>query len=418
MCARLDNAEDALTALSFASQLTFLLMTAMIGLSVGSVALVARAHGADDPQRVERLMLQATLVTVLLSVLVAVGGNLLAAPFMRAMGASEPVVAEGVRYLQPILTGTVFTYLTILYGAVMRAVGNTRLAFMVALGANVINIGLNYGLILGNFGLPALGVQGAAIGTVISYALSVLALVTLIRRGSVPGLMLPLRVPRLDWPLARELFGVGAPAALDSIILNVSFLAVIGMLGRIDEIAVAAHGIGIRIQALAFVPGLGVSQATAAMVGQALGRGDVAEAREVVRASVKMCLLIMTTLGLVFVAFAVPIVAAFDASPDVPLGEYSLLWIRILGVAMPIFGVVISLVGVLQGAGATRTLLRVSFVSTVVVQVPLGLLLAFPLGLGAFGVWLSFPLGFGLKAAMAAAVYRQGGWAKVGVGVG
>src|SRR6185503_13924490 len=103
-------------------------------------------------------------------------------------------------------------------------------------------------------------------------------LVWLLRRGSVPGVELRLRPAPLDLPLARQLFRVGAPAALDLVILNGGLLSIVGMLGRIEQAAVAAHGIGLRIQALAFVPGLGVSQATGALVGQALGAGDAARA--------------------------------------------------------------------------------------------------------------------------------------------
>ncbi len=415
MCARLPDANVALTALGFATQIIFVLMIAMIGLTVGTVALVARAYGAGEHGRVNHLLVQSSQLTVVLAVVVAALGVALSPPLLRLLGASGPVLDASMAYLGPILVSLPFYFLGLLYAAVLRGVGNTRLPFIVALGVNVLNALLNYGLILGNLGLPALGVQGAALGTAISYAVSVVAIVALLRRGAVPGVELPLRPRPLDRPLAAALARVGAPAAADSVILNVSFLAVIAMLGRIDELAVAAHGIGLRVQSLAFVPGLSVSMATAALVGQALGAGRVADAREVTRSALRLCLGVMSSLGLLFVAFADPIVAFFAAEAGPAVHDLSVLWVRILGISMPLFGVHIALVGLLQGAGATRASLRINLVGTVAVQIPLGLLLAFGLELGALGVWLSFPLGFIVKTALTWAIYRGDDWATTGV---
>ena len=171
MCGRLPNAPQALEALGFSTQVVFLLMVAMMGLTVGTVAFVSRAHGADDEARVNHLLHQSTQLTVLVALGVAVVGNLFADDILRLLGASEAVVGLGLDYLRPLLTFTVFYYLNLLYAAALRSVGNTRLPFLVALFANGLNVVFNYGLILGNLGLPALGVQGAALGTVASQAI-------------------------------------------------------------------------------------------------------------------------------------------------------------------------------------------------------------------------------------------------------
>ena len=176
---------------------------------------------------------------------------------------------------------------------------------------------------------------------------------------------------------------------------------------------VAAHGIGLRIQALAFVPGLSVSQATGAMVGNALGARNVAEAKQVVRASVLLCTSIMSGLGLLIIAGAEPIVGIFDVESGTPLMSYSVMWMKLLGYGMPIVGVQIALIGLLRGAGATGTSLRINFVGTML-QIPLSWLLGFPLGFGAWGVWAAFPLSYVLKVMLGVLAYRSGAWAKVG----
>jgi putative MATE family efflux protein len=301
------------------------------------------------------------------------------------------------------------------YAAVLRGVGNTALAFRVALVSNAINVAVNYCLILGNFGFPALGVQGAAFGTVIAFSVSVGLMVHHLRHGAIPGLDVRFRLVNPDRPMLRELWGIGAPAALDMVILNAGFLAIVGMLGRLEEVAVAAHGVGLRVQALAFVPGMSISQAAGAMIGNALGAGNQAEARRTVWAGVAMCTGVMTGLGLLFIVAAEPIVHIFKVHAGSALEMWSVRWMVILGVAMLPVGIWIGFVGMLSGSGATRTSLRINALSTLLVQIPVGWLLGFPLGMGPTGVWMGLPIAFTLKALLGYGAYRRGLWARTGV---
>ena len=414
MCGRLVDAEEALTALGFAGQLIFLLMVAMLGLTVGTVAFIARAHGAGGTERVNHVLHQSILLTYVVSIAVAIVGNLGVGVAMRWLGADATVSELGVGYLRPLLTFTVFFYLNMLFAAALRAVGNTMLPFTIALFSNLLNIILNYGLILGRFGLPEMGVRGAAWGTVISQAVAVILMVLILRRDAVYGVRARLHLAPIDRPLANDLFRVGGPAALDMLILNVAFLSVVGMLARVAQVAVAAHGIGLRIQSLAFVPGFGVSQAIGAMVGNALGAGDAHEARQVVRGGMLLSTAIMTVTGLAIVLGAEPIVAIFDVDPATELGRYSMLWMRVLGLGMPIVGVHIALIGMLRGAGATRTSLRINLVGTMLIQVPLSWFLGFVVGWGAFGIWVAVPVSFGVRMCLGILAYRKGSWARAG----
>ncbi len=414
MVGRAPDADAALVGLGYAVQLLFLMMVAMMGLTVGNVAFVSRAHGAGNAARVEHILYQSTAFTVALGLGVAVVGNAAAIPLLRLLGAERDSLHAALGYLRPMLLGAALNYLNILYGSTLRGVGNTRIPFLIALASNALNVVLNYGLILGHYGLPALGIRGAALGTVGSHAFAVAAMIAVLRAGVVPGLR-PRFAPRpLDWGLAHDLFRVGAPAALDMVVLNAGFLSIVGMLGRIDQAAVAAHGIGLRIQALAFVPGISVSQATGAMVGHALGAHDVDEARRVLRSAVWLCVGIMGTLAALILWQAAGIVALFDVPPSSAIGAYAVQWIRLLGWCMPVVGVWIAFVGLFQGSGATRISLRINTLVTFLVQIPGSWLLGFPAGLGAWGVWFAFPASFAVKAALGWLAYRRDRWARTG----
>lgn len=415
LCGRMPNSEPVLAALGMAIQVVFLLMVAMLGLIVGTVALVSRAYGGGDTQRLNHVLVQSTQLTIIVGVAVALAGATFAEPVLRALGATPTVAELGADYLRPMMIGTPFFYLSLLYTGILRGVGNTRIPFLIALGANVVNAVLNYGLILGNLGMPALGVTGSAIGTVIAQAVNLAALVIVLRSGAVPNLKLPFHVRAIDRPLAFELFRIGWPAALDMLVLNAGFLTALGMLGRIDEATVAAHGLGLRVQAFAFVPGLGVGQATGAMIGQALGAGNVERARQIARASMMICLAIMTVCAIAIFVAAYPLVHIFDVAPGTSLEAYSVEWMHILGYAMPPAAINIALIGLLQGAGATRTSLRINIWSTLGIQVPVALLLGFGFGLGETGVWWSFPIGFIAKAGLNFVELKRERWAVTGV---
>lgn len=414
MLGHLDDHETLLTSISFASTIIFLLMVIMMGLTIGTVAIIARAHGAGDSARVNHVLLQSTMLTVLVAVAVGVAGNLFAPQLMRLLGASRETLDAGLLFLRPMLAGLIFNYLMILYAAVMRGVGNTRVPFLVSLLTTSLNIGLNFLFIYGELGFPALGIQGAALGTIVAQFVGAMLLMSILRRGTVDSLALPLRIERIDRGLASELARIGAPAACDMVVLNIALLSLLGMVGRIDELAVAAHGIGLRIQAVAFLPGLAISQATAAMVGQALGAGSAEEARQVLRGSIFLGTAIMSVLALILIFFAQPIVALFNVAEGTRLSEYTVTWMRLLGYGMPLAGWQVAVTGLLQGAGATWVSLRISLLC-VLVQVPASALLGFAFGLGAFGVWLAFPLSFVLRVWLVDRAYRSNTWARVGL---
>jgi len=417
VCGGLPDAQPVIAALGFSTQIVSLLLVAMMGLLIGTVALVSRAYGAGDSERVNHLLVQGTMLTAIVGIVLGVLGALLASPILRALGASPELAELGTSYLRPLMLSTPFAYLALLYAFILRGVGNTRLPFICALVANLVNLALAYALVLGKFGMPMMGVQGAAASTVIAQLVNVGLLVTMLRSGKIANLRLPLRIRRIDRALASELFRVGWPATVESLVVNAGFLTALGLLGRFDEVAVAAHAIGMRVQSLVYVPAFGVSQAAAALVGQALGAGDVDGARRILRATLWVCSSIMFGLMVPILFGARPLLQLFDIGSDMRLETYAVEWMSLLAYGMVPYGIYFAFSAVLSGSGATRTGLRINIASTLLVQIPAALILAVGFDLGPLGVWLSFPIMFVMKVALAYRAYRQGHWAVTGTKV-
>ena len=415
MCGHLPNGEEALTALGFAGQISFLMVVIMMGITVGAVALVARAHGARARDRVQHLLQQSVQLTLILGVVAGALGVLATRPRLWMLGATPAVEDAASSFLTPIMAATVLGYLNILLGAVLRGVGNTRLALRVAIAVNVVNVLVNSVLIFGMGPVPSFGLPGAAYGTIFAQTVGVLLTVYLLRAGAEPALELRLSWAPLDLPLAKELLRVGAPAALDMMIMNAALFVIIALLGRAEPLAVAAHGIGMRLQSVAFVPGLSIAQATGALVGQSLGGGNIPRVREVVRASAWLAAGILSALGVLIVVFASPLIALFGAHPGTVLGELTYEWMVLLALGMPLVGAHFAFVGLFQGSGATNTGLAINALTVFFFQIPLSLLLGPVLGWGPLGIWIAFPASYGMKLLLELWAYRRGRWAKVGV---
>lgn len=415
MCGNLPNGEEALMALGFAGQISFLMIVIMMGVTVGAVALVARAHGARARDRVQHLLQQSVQLTLIVGVVAGALGVAITRPLLWMLGATPAVEDAAYTYLAPLMAATVIGYLNILFGAVLRGVGNTRLALFAAIVVNLLNVLLNTVLIFGMGPVPALGLAGAAWGTILAQLVGVLLTVYLLRRGAEPALELRLSWAPMDLPLAKELFRVGAPAALDMMIMNSALFVIIALLGRAEPLAVAAHGIGMRLQSLAFVPGLSISQATGALVGQSLGAGDVPRVRQVVRASSWLAAGVLSAMGVMIILFAAPLIALFGAHPGSVLGDLTYTWMWLLALGMPLVGAHFAFVGLFQGSGATNTGLAINALTVFFFQIPLSLVLGPVLGWGPLGIWIAFPASYGMKLLLELWAYRRGRWAKVGV---
>lgn len=417
LAGRLLASEEALSALALATHVVVFANVVVMGFTVGAVALIARAHGAGDRARVAHVFGEATKLVLVLGVVVAAFGVLGAEGLLRLLGATDDGARLGTTYVRPMFGFSFVYYLFLLYAAAMRALGRALLPFVVAVATAVVHVVLAIGWMFGRFGLPAVGLAGAAYATVASQCLAVLGVGVVLARGAVPGLEPRVPSPSFDRSVVGSLVRVGAPAALDLALVNLRFLSLVAILAPHGAAVLAAHGVGIRIQSLAFVPGLAIAQATSVLVGQALGASAVEDARRIVRASVVLATLVMTGLGALLVLAAAPLAEAFHLARASEAHGLAVAWIRILGAGMPLVGLQIALVGALRGAGATGTSLRLNFVGTALVLVPVALVFD-ALGLGPLYVWSAFPIALAAMAGLTVLAYRRGRWATVGVDVG
>lgn len=396
-----------LNAVAIGGNIVFFTFVVMIGVTSGTIALVARATGAKNRREADHFLFQSLIAGVLLSLpIVAIGllvPHVLVAPF----SPTPQIQSQAASYVSIIFASVPFLFVIFIANSALRAAGDTKTPLAFGVLSNVINFGINYTLIFGNFGFPALGVRGAAIGTSLSYFASGALLIGLFADHRL-RVGIRRERPVANWPTMRRILRVGIPAATEQFAFQFGILVWIVLVVGFGPNALAAHQIGLSVQSFAFMPGLGLSIASAALVGQNLGAKLPELAERSARESTKLSIFIMGVIAAFNFAFA-PWIALAYAEPG-PAVDLTVLFIRLHALSIPAVGVFFTLSGSLRGAGDTRWPLYASVVGTYAVRLPLSFLLGYSLGLGVFGVWVALPIEYYLRALIIVPRFNGGAW--------
>jgi putative MATE family efflux protein len=260
----------ALAGVGSGLQIMFFVLAALAALSVGSSILVAQAVGAQDLAQAGRLARQSLLWSVLLSVPLAIVGFCLAPAIIGVFGLAPEVEQIGTAYLRVAMGTVVVLVALVIGGGALRGAGDSRTPMLVIALANVVNVGLAYGLIYGHAGLPALGPVGSAWA---SFAARLLALLLLVRalwrgRNGVRIAVIHRREWWPDWTVARQVLRLGVPASIEQLLMATAFLVLTILVARLGTDTLAAQRISMSALSFSFLPGIGFGIAATALVGQ------------------------------------------------------------------------------------------------------------------------------------------------------
>lgn len=376
-------------------------------ISTGVVAMVSRFVGAKDEASASYVSEQAIFFSVLSALALSSVGILTAKQVFLLMGTEPEVTNLGAIYLRITYAGTIFFFLIDTFGAVFRASGDTKTPLRVALFTVGLNIILDPILIFGWLGFPELGTTGAALATFISQGIGTLIFFVLLKRKS---LKFQLRLkPKLDFSMIFRLIKIGIPTSVSGILFSVVYLFINKITASFGTEAIAALGIGNRVESVSYLTCFGFSIASSTLVGQNLGAKKPQRAEKSAWTTVGIVVLITGFISLMFLAFPKYISSFFISDPKVI--NIAIGYLRILALSQVFMGLEIVLEGSFAGAGNTVPPMIVSVPGSVI-RIPLAYLLAFPLGAGVNGVWWSITLTSIVKGTALALWFKKGGWKK------
>jgi putative MATE family efflux protein len=348
----------ALAGVGTAMNITYILVGAMTALTVGASVLVAQAIGAKEYGAANQFARQAIIWAILISLPLSALGFIFSEPIVGLFGLEPDASRIAVEYLH-ITVGTIAVLtVMLLASSVLRGAGNSRTPLVVTILVNVINLWLNYSLIYGHFGMPALGAIGSAWGTFVARLVGALVLVAILWRGS-DGIRLAGSIgwrPQLG--VVRDVLRIGLPAAFEEVVVIVAFAALTPIVASLGTDIVAAHRSVISILSFSFLPGIGFGLAATSLVAQSIGAQNRAEAREITSEAARWALIWMSGLGLLFILFASNIMQIFSPSPAMLAAGVAS--IQVVALIQPCWAGTFVYGAALRGMGDTRTPFLVS----------------------------------------------------------
>ena len=398
---------DAVATVGLTESMLTMIYTLAMGLSIGATAIVARRIGEHDAEGAATAAVQAIAIGVVVSAIIGVAGAWYAPALLALMGASPEVIATGSTFTRVMLGGNATIVLLFLINAAFRGAGDAAVAMRVLWIGNAINILLGPCLIFGVGPFPEMGVTGAAVATNIGRGTAVLVqIVTLTRLNSRVRVMG--RHWRIDLPMMASMLRLSGSGTLQILIGTASYVALVRILSVFGSAALAGYTIGIRLIIFALLPSFGISNAAATMVGQNLGAGHPERAEKAVWTAAFYNMLFLGSVGVVFLAFARPIVGLF--TPDPTVGAYAVSCLRVVSLGFLFYAYGMVLTQSFNGAGDTWTPTWINLLVFWVLELPLAWVLSHAGGLEATGVFVALAVSYSMLAVVSAVLFKRGKW--------
>lgn len=405
----------AITAVGLCTQPKFLLQTAFMAMNVGATAMVARYKGAGDQQKANNIMRQALTMTLVFSAIAAILGYIFAEPLIRFLGTSDDAqaFAGAISYFRIQMIGLVGLALTSTITATLRGVGSSKTAMMYNMVANVVNVIFNYILIYGNFGAPRMEVAGASLATIIGqFVAMILAFISLFSGK----FYLRLRIGdsfKPDLGEIRRIAKIGIPAMGEQLIMRAGMILFVKTVSSLGTMAFATHQVCMNIQALSFMTGQAFGTSATSLVGQSLGkkRSDMAQAYSLRTRRISMVVALLLTV--IFFFFGEFIVSLYNNDPEiVATGGKILMFVAFI---QPFQSSQFVLSGALRGAGDTKAVARVIFITTLLIRPFLAMFLINVIGFGLEGAWIALVTDQLMRTFLIWKRYNSGKWKSIKV---
>ncbi len=336
---------SAVAGVGFSLSLLWFIYSLMSLSYTGTSVLVAQRVGAgEDPSPV---LFSGIVLSLLISLPLTFFGKDIVLLLMDLLGASNEVISVGDRYLTPIFMFITVGFMTNTFYGAFNGAGDTKTPMKVAILMNVVNISTAYALIYGKFGLPALGVEGAGWGIVLSETIAffIYLYLTLLKKKPFSLTF------RLDYGVLRSMLRVGTPTAVERAITTLSFNVFVGFLARFGDVVLASHQIGLRIEGISFMVGFGFMVASTVIAGQNFGAKNIKGMIYGVKFTAHMTALIMGVLGVVLIAFAKYLTLPFSRDEEVI--RWAVYYLVIVGISQVPMAYAVIFSGALKGMGRT-----------------------------------------------------------------
>lgn len=382
-------------AVGLAGSVYILVLVIAIGVSYGITPIVAEANVKGEHEKIKTHLrsafIQNTAVAALLLTML-----FFVAPLLRYAGKPPEVTELSIRFLNVIMLSMIPLSIFFTCKQFAEGMSDTKAAMFVTIGANLLNIGLNWVLVFGKLGFPEMGVMGSCWATFIArcaMAAGMLAYLWYSKRYR--SYRSGFRIGGAKWSYMREQLRIGIPSGLMFAVEVAAFN--IPTVFIPDKEQLAAHRVSLTLAAMSYMVSSGLGAAATIRVGHFLGLGEKQNYRRAGFSAVTLSLLFMCFAALIFIVFRETLPRLFNDSPEVMRYAPALL---LIGAAFQLFdGTQVTTQGALRGLKDTIVPGWIAFVAYWIIGLPASWIFCVPMGLGVMGVWYGFILGLAAAAA-------------------
>ena len=379
--------EDALTAVSMAFPWQNIVIAIAVGFGVGINALLSRALGQKNAERVNQVAVNGLLLAGLSYLLVLVAGLIGIRAYMRTQTDIESIVNYGITYLNICILCSFGVFIEITFERFLQATGRTVYSMITQLTGAITNIILDPILIFGLLGFPKLGIAGAAWATVIGQCVGAVVAVTL-NHFKNPEVHLRLRHIRPNGRLMGEITAISIPSIIMSCISSLTCFVMNMILIAYSSTAVAVFGVYFKLQSFVFMPVFGLNNGMVPIIAYNYGAQKPERIHKTIRLGMAYAVAIMAVGLLVFQLIPKQLLLMFDAS-DAMLGIGAPA-LRIMSLAFVFAGVGIASSSACQAFGYSVYSMLISIARQIVVLIPAAYLLSLTGVLRS--IWFAFPI--------------------------
>lgn len=368
--------EVEIAAVGIANQYFFLFTMILSGLCGGCSVFISQYWGKKDLANIKRILGLGLVSALFVSIVFMVAGFISPETIISLFNKESIVIDLGGKYLFIVLFSYIFTAVTFVYGYSLRSIGNTVAPLIVNIAALLFNVFFNYVLIFGKLGAPALGVEGAALATLIARVLEAIILVILVYLDKGVFAAKASELLDLNIDFFKKSYSIILPVLLNDVLWAMASLIYSVVYGRMGTGATAAIQICNTVSNMFMVVTFGMASASAIMVGNSIGEGKEDQAIDYAKKFMAVSLIVSIILGLSLALTAPLILDMFNVSAEVRSSTLIMLYIISFIFIVRFLGMVI-IVGILRGAGDARSSLIIEGSTMWFIGVPLTIMGAF-----------------------------------------
>lgn len=396
---------EALAAVSMSGTVIMLILFLLIGVSMGTVAMVARFIGAKKDEDANNVAIQSLILATFLAVFLSVIGYILSPHILKALKADPTVLILGTSYMRILFIWVIIMVYMFFMSAILQGAGDAFTPMLVLGLATLLNLVLDPFLIFGWGPFPRMGVDGAAWSTVIARAVgSFIALYVLFKGHS--HIKIKLRKP--DFSIIFRILKIGIPASMQYILRGSMGIIIMSIVAGFGTFAVAAYGVGIRLTMLVMMPGFAFAAAAQTLVGQNLGAKNPARSARSAWTAFFFYSIFMLLMSILFYSFSSQVFAFFSNNKQVVEIGNSFLKIVALSFVFISMGLIFG--RSLGGSGDTISPMIMTFIALFIVQVPLAFFLAYKTSFGIKGIWYAMFAANFFLGIMSVIWFQTGRW--------